>query len=1378
MARRKRKTLLGRKDRQKPSRRNGTSPVPRLGRRKALWRFVGAMALAPFGATAYGQDVMMPGMMPGGMGAPPIYAPQAGYPPVVGPVQAGYQGSGPGYVTPVQGTGPMVPPPMVPQSAPGIAIPSGSVFTPRLATRTAAGDGLGWDDGYTSIGAWLPLGLNNETNVLYIDARGFVSYDESGGGNFTLGYRYYMPAFDRFVGVYGAYDIDAGNTASESFNRFAVGAESVGRYLTYRVNGYIPIDTDGQEVASGLTGDPFFRGNHILFLDRTLELYQYGGVDGEVGGPLPLVGKYGMSGFLGGYYLTSDIDDTVGFQGRLEANINDDLQIGGKLTTDDIFDTNVWATLTLRSPKGSWANFFRKDWLRPPSVQTQMDRAPERATRIATDLKTFDTESLAINPLDGLPYLVLHVNPNGGSGPGTFENPSGAIDGFNNGAYDIVYVRPGTIATNGPIELFDNQRLLSTSVPHFFDTQRGLFQLPGQTGGPLPLLVNVDSSPTSVVLLANNNEVSGFHIDGTAGVLHTGIASPLGGITSFNINRNLLTNVDAGVSIAHVGIGTGVFNANRVIGSGFIPPLNRGPIDFDFTNPLSDFSVPRLGGPGFELATDSGQLDMTMVGNRIENSTGAGAAFTAGGSANVSLTAVGNEFYSNVDDLDALTPYSGQGMFIGLTSGAQLTNSVIDGNFFGNPNVGQSGNEGAGLDIRVSGNAAILDVLIGNEDGDNDNGNVFFNNGFDFQTPFLLNIFDVPSPQDGIFISRTGSAVVNDLRIVDNFMGSNARDGVGISASGSLNDSLSLTLAENQIQFNGDDGVSFFIEGNGIIDGTVTDNVIVANGQKDIFDSYSVIAGVREFRNELFPGGIPFGGVFDPVTGDYINVNTGDGVSFEENRFVINPGGVTGVWSGNFIADNFAFGVRSDAPTRNLVFGTPDAGNVIVRNGLTGVAIRGAGAASYTNNLIAENGLRLATFGLVPGGDSVSAAGGVDIEDRGFKNLTFVSNRIVDNLGDGVEISNRDNFGGFGFTLNFVDNIVANNAGRGYDVLNAGDATTDLTIRATAGGLSLISENGREGIYVVNTSAENQTQLGLAPFINELGTDPTHGMLANGAFDEFPFLNLTLVNNDVISNGNDLVASGLPAAGVVLRVGTAGGGYGPFNDGGFASSGRPGVIATITDNRLLGNLGADIYAESFTSTVDPPGTTGTWTDSDFDITNYDGDPLARLDLTFVNNTFNTVDFTNPGAFYTNAEGTFKSRTTGTDPEDGPFQSATRRRNAQRVGYRDETLPSTRVPLGQPDNDGGFWDLDPQPGASPPPSERFLYAGMGESTFRISNSTLLGTNTQVGPDGTTVIVPANFLFSLDFLPYNDPFNANGIFVAPGQVDDMPYGWSTF
>jgi hypothetical protein len=1471
MARRNRKTLSGRDDRNAARGRGASRSVPRLGRRKALWRFVGAMALAPLSGTAFGQDFMMPPMPPGG-GAPMYQA--GGYPPVVGPTQAGYVGMDGGYVTPAGGAGPMVaPPPGFPSGGLRIGLPNASTFTPRLVTSGGYGDGLGWDDGYQSVGAWLPLGINTDTQVMYLDAQGFSSFQRSGGGNFTLGYRYYMPGFDRFVGVYGAYDIDAGNASASTFNRFAVGAESIGRFLSYRINGYIPVGDQSDMVASGQVGDPFFQGNNILFLDRTQTRYQYGGVDAEVGGPLPLIGKYGLNGFVGGYYLRSDVDDTAGFKGRIESNINDDLQVGGKLTSDSIFGTNVWVTMTLRSPRGSWGNFFRKDWLRQPSVQTQMDRSPQREYRIATDVKTSDSPTLAINPLDGQPYLVLHVDPTNGTGVGTFENPAGTF--ANNPNFDIIYVQPGTLAMNGPFVLFDNQRLLSTAVTHTFDSQRGTFQLPGFIGGPLPVVQNTSSLPTEpVIVLANNNEVSGFQIDGRgatnpftgSSAFHSGIIGD--NITSFDINRNVFSNVTSGVQILHAGSGVGFLTVNTLNGlgagsslgmsvatvgdsnltlsvrgntvRGFLGEDANGNSAIDSGEDLNGNLTldPGVGinilatqtssiaanvsnntatgnGTGLRLAaTEDGLVNATVTRNDLNNNVDAGAGvFAAGGrvgasfrandvsnnggpglmieasdggvatlniggatsfagnifdannGAGISIVSVGtdavtglgstvqasmqnNIITNTTDDGDPLTRFTGEGVNVLVTGGGQYLNSVIDMNTI-------TGNVSDGMRFTVQGdNSTLRNVVIGNADGNNNNGNFITGNA------------------NGIRVTRLGNSRIDQMQILDNQIFANRLNGIDFFISGGLLDVPDFMVADNNILGNGLDGIHGLTLANGILNLDLMNNVISSN--------------------------------------------TFDGISIQQNRFTIDQGGVTGTWDGNLIAENGNNGIEIAAPMLDLIVGTTDVGNLITRNGTNAVAVNdpdpnragvflpGPGTVTFTNNTISQNGA---------GRGDVTFGAGIDIESVGFKDFLFVNNRVINNLGDGVEIAAGSNGAAQSFTLNFVDNFVARNQGRGYDVLNQGNSFMDLTIRGTALGRSAILENGREGIYVVNTASFAQTQQGATPVTAD--TDPTHGMDASAPFQNGSFMTLNVMQNEIIGNGIDQTSTiGLPTdsvggTGLVIRVGTGDGGYGPFafgigSDGGFASQGFAGVVANVTGNFMSGNLGADIYTESFVSTVDPPTTAGTWNGTDFpgNNFNYEGDPLARLDLTFVNNTLEEASFNNAGAFYDNAEGTFKSRTFGRTAPDpnGPFRDADRRRNAQRLAYRDESLPSSSFPTGQPENDGSFltpgpdgilgtgddilvpiYDLNPEPHSPPNPAigsldDLFLYQGMGESTFRISQSTLLGTNTILNPDGSTTPVSAATLFFLDNQPYNDDTDANGVFIVPFRVDDMPYGWS--
>jgi len=1474
---------MGRKDRNARRSDRASRPLPRLGRRKALWRFVGAMALTPFTGAAFGQGMAVPPAYVPGAYPPGAYAPQGNAPQGYAP--AGYPGSVQGYVTPAGGAM-VAPPPTASVSGPtglaSLSVPSGSMFTPRLVTSGGYGEGLGWDDGYQSIGAWIPLGINDSSQVFYTDLRGFQSFtDGGGGGNFTLGYRYYVPGMDRFFGAYAAYDIDAGNDQSDDFSQVVIGGESVGQYLQYRVNGYIPVGDTSSHVGT----DPnfFFRQNNILF--NTFTRYQYGGIDGEVGGPLPLVGKYGFSGYVGGYWLESDYDDTVGFKGRLEANVNDDLQIGGKLTTDDVFDTNVWVTMTLRSPRGSWADFFQRDWLRQPSVGiksdrvgTWMDRSPEREYRVATRVQKNDVK--AINPLTGLPYLVLHVDPNGDGGVGTFEDPTSAIQGPNNPGYDIIYVQPGTVTTGGPIRLFDNQRLLSTAVGHNFDSQLGTFALPGFTGGALPVLRNALGAPSSVVVLANNNEVSGFQIDGTGSldpfdqtaVFHTGISG--NGITSFNVNRNLFTNVNAGTTITHVGVGSGVFSENVLNGFGFGSSLGfsvaaaggsslqlvangntitgfRGE-DTDgsgtvtaaedtngnnvldpgiginvvaaggsvvdaqvYNNTLSNngqglraaslggsnlamvaagnvFSQNANGGalveanasgaavgflgnqfldnfgPGINgVATVGSVLTLTagttnpVSGNLFDGNTGAGIAMTLDSGSLGRLFVYNNQITNTLDDNALLTPFNGEGVYLLSTGQSALLEGVIDANLI-------TGNEGDGIFVAADGLSSIRSLVIGNLDGDNNNGNLITNQGqFNPVTGALID------PGSGIRFVRTGNSRFDFVQVVDNEIFGNTDRGIDFFIDGGLLDIADFVVAQNNIANNLTDGVGGLIQSDGIINLDLRSNVITGNGI--------------------------------------------DGVSFQQNRFAIDNGGVTGVWAGNTITANADNGIDIGAPMLDLQVGTTDLGNLIARNGGAGVFLSGPGSASFTNNLITQNGAALNAGAAAADVNTFGA--GVDIGGVGFKDLLFVNNRIVGNFGDGVEIA----VGEVGFSqlffLNFTDNIVAQNTGRGYDVLNQGSSSLDLTIRGTALGRSVIAENGREGVYVVNTSSFDQDQTGPTEVVASPSDDPTHGMsIGNSSVFAQPVISMIFDQNQVVGNGRDQTSTiGLPTdsvggTGLVFRIGTAGGGYGPFafgigDDGGFASQGFAGVIASVTNNFFSGNFGADVYAESFTSTAPPATTGGTWNGTEFTLNSYDGDPLARFDLVFTGNTYESTDFNNIGAYYNNAEPNFKSRTGGRTAPDpsGPFATGngpTRRRNAQRLAYRDETLPSSAFPGGLPENDGviqtpgpdgipgnaddvfiPFYDLPPQPNSPPNPfypsiDDLFLYAGMGQSTFRISQTTLNGTNTVLNPDGTTTIVPAFAPFLLDGFPYDDVTDANGVShnTGPFTFGELPYGWS--
>lgn len=219
-----------------------------------------------------------------------------------------------------------------------------------------------------------------------------------------------------------------------------------------------------------------------------------------------------------------------------------------------------------------------------------------------------------------------------------------------------------------------------------------------------------------------------------------------------------------------------------------------------------------------------------------------------------------------------------------------------------------------------------------------------------------------------------------------------------------------------------------------------------------------------------------------------------------------------------------------------------------------------------------------------------------------------------------------------------------------------------------------------------------------------------------------------------------------------------------------------GISASVTGNTLDGNFGDDILFHSFRSTGDP-GTGTTWSETEFNPSGYQSDPLARMDLIFSNNNFSSIEANNadttivtggePGAFYDGADPNFKNRNIMDNTSTGPFpdNAVDRRRNAQRLASRYLTNP------------GG--ELNPFP-AVPASSGNFLYPGMGDSTFRVRGTGNEYTDRGLGP----VLISDIFILD-DPTLVGDPtvvdatFEADGVFFTPGNVfGELPFGWGTY
>ena len=789
-------------------------------------------------------------------------------------------------------------------------------------------------------------------------------------------------------------------------------------------------------------------------------------------------------------------------------------------------------------------------------------------------------------------------------------------------------------------------------------------------------------------------------------------------------------------------------------------------------NPVSNPTA----GPGLLVSTSGGSFDITVggatatEGNVISQTRGAGIAFVMTDTGTGALTIQNNQITSIADDfliedlnLNGLldpgedadgdgildfdpTPFQGDGISISLVGSDQLapatatlTRSEISDNIIGdvdNPNLGTAG---SGIAVLLAENTSIQDLLIArNLIGSPGNDNAVARASIDDAG---IEIDRLDDARLDVVNPRTGDtrAVVLDSNSVrgtfDPVVGSaTAVDGLFINVMNGIRDDIDFEIRNSVFSNNSGNGVHFNTQADASLAVDMRGNLFEGNGLNGIH-----MTGVEIVATDLETQG--------------------------------------GTWIQNTIRNNVLSGIQIDGVSGDVIpliiglngadpFTGESLGNLVTGNGGDGIEINSGGNIQLNNNIISSN-----------------SGTGVDINANGIgqRIALLQNNSISRNQGDGFEIQAR---GTAGVTIVALGNSIDNNLGRGVDLLNQGNGPSSGFANlkfgdGTAAGMNRISSNGEEGFYVVTTAAGAQTQdqrtnVAYDPF----AADGSTGLVVANANEDGNSPDTVLdIDRNIISGNNNLNDTDttnplilFPGGGLVLRVGsttslngTSGalniaditgddtGGFGSIDPVGVGSNsatlGNGRMNARVVNNTFEGNLGDDVFIQSFTSTnvASLTATNGTWNDMVFTIMAYESDPLARLNLVFRGNTGNSLNVTNVGAFYNDAEAAFKSRGIMMAPQPtGPFVNTSRRRNAQRVPARGDILNQ----------------LDPQDG---PDNGIFQYPGMGASTFRIeSDFDISGFQS-----GDT--------FFLDGTPIPPIFNANGI--PRVGVDEMPYGWGT-
>ncbi len=277
-----------------------------------------------------------------------------------------------------------------------------------------------------------------------------------------------------------------------------------------------------------------FAGNNITFtrIDTFAEALK--GFDAEAGFLLPgdIAERFDLRAFGGGYYYQGEnIDGFAGWSTRMQADIGRWLELGLKLTNDEVFDTTVSFNAAVY-----FGGFESQEHTKRSAIQRFRDPVRRNMNVVASTSDTNAPGQVAIDPDDNLPFTVAHVNSNDLIGPfnGTVENPFSSLTQGLGAGTDIVFVHAGSQFNAAPqniVTLLPNQKLIGegliqtnrnteTSVTVLAlgnPLQLTLPDSPTFAANPNLLRPTLGNSAGNAVTMANNSTFSGFIIDNPTG---------------------------------------------------------------------------------------------------------------------------------------------------------------------------------------------------------------------------------------------------------------------------------------------------------------------------------------------------------------------------------------------------------------------------------------------------------------------------------------------------------------------------------------------------------------------------------------------------------------------------------------------------------------------------------------------------------------------------------------------------------------------------------------------------------------------------------------------------------------------------------------------
>jgi len=496
------------------------------------------------------------------------------------------------------------------------------VVTENTAVRPRYGLNLdsasGGAEAFGQFESFIPIWQDIGSDIIFFQGQVSVDTDENLGTNLQLGYRHFNPTNDFIYGGYFAFDkrgINAG-----SFNQLGLGLEALGEDWDVRANGYIPlgdrsIRTGSSTADAGLQfTNAAFVGNQLnaTAVSQQAEIGEInvamGGFDVEVGKKLLNIGNHGaLRGYSGLYYYDGgeDVDGSLGWRVRLQAEPTRYLRTGISVQNDDFFGTNFRFNIGAFLPSNRDVR-SNDDSNNTSEAIARLGESLGRDGQIVVDRRTeVEIEAIqedavsrgpVINPETGEPWTFGHVVAEAENGDGTneapFSNIQDALDNVPTNGNGIVYVRDSDGATfSGGTSNTNPTEITRVDENERVNTNGGSINVPG--GVRL-----LSSGPEQFI--AAFNEASQIQLPKSgSGDTHT-----------IQGNVSLSGSLEGLTEIAGFDISSNYSYAPSVGGASIFADAQQGDIT------IRDNSVNSVG-PGIAVGS-GGESNITITGNTVD----------------------------------------------------------------------------------------------------------------------------------------------------------------------------------------------------------------------------------------------------------------------------------------------------------------------------------------------------------------------------------------------------------------------------------------------------------------------------------------------------------------------------------------------------------------------------------------------------------------------------------------------------------------------------------------------------------------------------------------------------------------------------------------